>query len=92
MLEQQADQYLERMEIRVPDKPEIPDVNVVKEYHEAMIECLDSVLSGLADNNGPLVAEAVTGILYSTALIGRSMGLPLELLLREIHKESMETE
>ena len=88
-LENQVTQFNETYGINVPDKPTFPDGPAMSLCHELILEELMELNEAFDHGNMIEIADALTDIIYVTAQRAITMGLPVDALLREVHRSNM---
>lgn len=88
-LESQVLQFNETYNLATPTSPQLPNAAEQLLCHELILEELIELNEGFDNKDMFEIADALIDIIYVTAQRAVTMGLPVDALLREVHRSNM---
>ena len=88
-LGQQVEEFNHVYAVASSDEPRLPTLQEAERIRDLVFEEYDELVDAILANNLVEVADAITDLLYVIAQQGTVLGLPIDALLREVHRSNM---
>jgi predicted HAD superfamily Cof-like phosphohydrolase len=88
-LGQQVEEFNHVYAVASSDEPRLPTRKEAERLYKLVEEELDELEDAILNNNLVEVADAITDLIYVIAQQGTVIGLPIDALLREVHRSNM---